>query len=576
MPCGCMGSCPRRSRSERGGQHTRSAQAFANFLRRAVPLYPLRPKSMTTPASDSEKLKPRLRVRVAVVASSLTVALLIFEVFLRAIGFTYPVFYQPDEARGYALRPGMEGWYRKEGEAFVRINGDGLRDREHSKTKPPNTFRIAVVGDSYAEAFQVDEEKAFWSVMGRRLQDCPAMAGRRVEVINFGVSGYGTAQELLTLREKVWDYSPDIVLLAVTTNNDVLDNSRALKQTDEIPYFTLDGDRLTLDNSFRDAASFRLRDSALNRAGRWLRDHLRFVQAIHQAHAALKSKLAEWRERRADAQKKNEQAGAAPSVNGTNTNAAGNVPAGGDATTPNAQTEGAPTEEPGAANMIYREPQDDVWRDAWRVTEKLLAAMNDEVKQHGARFLVVTLSNGIQVYPEAAARQRFAQGLGVRDLFYAERRFRSLGEREGFAVYNLAPDLQLYADEHKVFLHGFGREPGNGHWNEEGHRVAGELIAQKLCEKIAELGLRNGRQTGRRADGGMGRPLTTRLLSPRLPFSLSPRLYNPHSAIRIPQSRHSAAAASTSTCNFLPSAPRHRRSSSATPRAINSSPSSLT
>src|SRR2546421_5817239 len=333
MTCGCIGSCPRRSRSERGGQHTRSAQAFANFLRRAVPLYPLRPKSMTTPASDSEKLKPRLRVRVAVVASSLTVALLIFEVFLRAIGFTYPVFYQPDEARGYALRPGMEGWYRKEGEAFVRINGDGLRDREHSKQKPPDTLRVAVVGDSYAEAFQVDEEKAFWSVMGRRLQDCPAMAGRRVEVINFGVSGYGTAQELLTLREKVWDYSPDIVLLAVTTNNDVLDNSRALKQTDEIPYFTLDGDQLVPDNSFRDAASFRLRDSALNRTGRWLRDHLRFVQAIHLAHAAFKSKLAEWRELRAAA-KKIEHAGDAPSVNGSNTNAAGNIPSGGDASAP--------------------------------------------------------------------------------------------------------------------------------------------------------------------------------------------------------------------------------------------------
>ena len=41
----------------------------------------------------------------------------------------------------------------------------------------------------------------------------------------------------MTLREQVWSYSPDVVLLAVTTNNDVLDNSRALKLTDEIPYF---------------------------------------------------------------------------------------------------------------------------------------------------------------------------------------------------------------------------------------------------------------------------------------------------------------------------------------------------
>src|SRR5881398_2078764 len=107
---------------------------------------------MPNSASPSEKpTGPPLHVRVAVVVASVVVGLLIFEVFLRATGFTYPVFYQPDEVRGYSLRPGMEGWYRKEGEAFVRINSDGLRDREHSKQKPPDVFRIAVVGDSYAE-----------------------------------------------------------------------------------------------------------------------------------------------------------------------------------------------------------------------------------------------------------------------------------------------------------------------------------------------------------------------------------------------------------------------------------------
>jgi lysophospholipase L1-like esterase len=437
--------------------------------------------------SDSEKrTKPPLRVKVAVVAASVVVALLIFEVFLRAIGFTYPVFYQPDEVRGYSLRPGVEGWYRKEGESFVRINSDGLRDREHAKEKPPGTLRIAIIGDSYAEALQVGQDKAFWSVMRQRLQGCPALAGRRVEVINFGVSGYGTAQELLTLREKVWAYSPDVVLLAFTTNNDVSDNSRALKLTDEIPYFTLEGDRLVLDNSFRNVASFRLRDSATGRAGRWLRDRLRFVQAIHLAQVALKTRLAAWRERRAAAQKKSEQSDAssnntAPAPTGGR---AGNV-ASDERGASNERGAEAPTDELGTANMIYTEPKDDVWRDAWRVTEKLLATMNEEVKAHGARFLVVTVSNGIQVFPDPSARRAFERRVGAPDLFYAERRVRSVGEREGFPVVNLAPDLQRYADEHKVFLHGFDHDLGNGHWNEEGHRVAGEMLAQKLCDWLA-------------------------------------------------------------------------------------------
>jgi lysophospholipase L1-like esterase len=435
--------------------------------------------------SVSEKpSKPPLRVRVAVVLASVVVGLVIFEVFLRAVGYTYPVFYQPDEVRGYSLKPGMEGWYRKEGAAFVRINSEGLRDREHSKAKPAGVLRVAVVGDSYAEAFQVEQEKAFWSVLEKVLADCPSVAGRRVEVINFGVSGYGTAQELLTLREKVWDYSPDVVLLAFTTNNDVSDNLRALKATDEIPYFVLRGEELTPDNSFRDTRSFRLRDSALNRLGRWLRDHLRFVQAIHEAQAALKSRLAAWRERRA-AQQPARNGAASGASNANSAGDAGGANSAGSARTQTTGQEGTPTEEPGTANMIYREPSDENWRAAWRVTEKLLATMNAEVRSRGARFYVVTVSNGIQVFPDPSARQSFAQRLGVADLFYPERRLSVLGEREGFPVLNLAPALQAYADEHKVFLHGFGPDRGNGHWNEEGHRVAGEMIAEWLCETMS-------------------------------------------------------------------------------------------
>jgi hypothetical protein len=48
----------------------------------------------------------------------------------------------------------------------------------------------------------------------------------------------------------------------------------------------------------------------------------------------------------------------------------------------------------------------------------------------------------------------------------------------------LAPELQQYAEQHQAFLHGFGSDLGNGHWNSDGHRVAGELLAQKLCAVI--------------------------------------------------------------------------------------------
>src|SRR5205085_70778 len=196
----------------------------------------------------------------------------------------------------------------------------------------------------------------------------------------------------------------------------------------------------------------------------WLRDNLRVIQAIHQAQHALEARLDAYpAQRRQTAQATN-------TPQPTNANqAASNT------------TAGTPDEELGADNLIYRPPTDQTWQDAWRVTEALILRMRDEVKTHNAQFVVVTLSNGIQVYPDAQARQAFLQRVGAQDIFYPDMRFKSLCEREHIPVLTLAPQLQTYADEHKAFLHGFGRELGNGHWNQLGHHVAGELIAQQLC-----------------------------------------------------------------------------------------------
>jgi len=409
--------------------------------------------------------KKRFFVKFILLLMSLVVGLTVTEIGLRLVNYSFPTFYSSDEFRGYVLTPRIEGWYRKEGESYVRINSDGLRDAEHSKAKPANTLRIAIIGDSYAEALQVPLENAFWKVAENRLQNCSALGGRAIEVINFGVSGYGTAQELITLQKQVWDYSPDVVLLAFTTNNDVTDNSRALKKTDEIPYFVYRNDKLELDNSFRENSAFRWRNSNLSKFGGWLRDNLRFVQLGHQAQYAIKNYLAKRRASTPAAQQLSNQSksetASTPSQNST-----------------------VRAEDVGIDNLIYRAPDEAVWQEAWRVTEGLLVEMRNEVESKNAKFLVVTLSNGIQVFPEAQPRQAFLEKIGASDIFYPDTRIKNLGTRENFTVYNLAPELQVYADQNKVFLHGFGASLGNGHWNAEGHRIAGEKLSQKLCEEF--------------------------------------------------------------------------------------------
>ena len=424
-------------------------------------------------ASKKQKRRER-RLKLLLVLGSIWLSLGIIEIGLRLAGYSYPEFYAIDGRRGYALRPGMEGWYRKEGEALVRINSDGMRDREHSKQKAPNTLRIAVLGDSYTEALQVPFEESFCAVLEQKLRECASLSERNVEVLNFGVSGYGTAQELITLRDHVWQYSPDVVLLAVTTNNDISDNVRALKKTDDIPYFVWRDGKVIEDDSFQQTRTFRWRNSTFNRLGGWLRDHLRLFQFVNQAHHGIKSYLAQRRAANASESSGNPEQ---PAEN-ANQLPSNQKPV---AVSQNAV---AASEELGIDNVVYREPGDAVWNDAWKVTEGLIAVIRDEVNSRGAKLIVVTLSNGIQVWPDPAAREAFLRRVAARDIFYPDNRLREFCQHKNISVMTLAPAMQQYADKNKVFLHGFGSQIGNGHWNRNGHRLAAELTAQGVCDLL--------------------------------------------------------------------------------------------
>ncbi len=376
----------------------------------------------------------KLFAKVLLILFGFLLGALLAEIALRVAGYSYPEFYSLDQSRGYTLRPRAEGWYRKEGEAYVRINSDGLRDQEHSLTKPPDTIRIAVIGDSYPEALSVSLNEAFWWVMGKKLEECDVFPGKKIEVLNFGVSGYGTAQELLTLREQVWKYSPDIVMLTVTTNNDITDNLRTLKKTDEIPYFIYKDNQLTLDASFKDSRAFRLRQSGISRLGRWLRDHSRVVQAITQGHHGFKILLSSWRARRSQKTQP--------------------TPARAERTPESGQKSDllSRSEELGTDNLVYLEPTNAVWNDAWTVTEKLILEMRNEVNSRGAKFVVVTLSNGPQVLPDPELQEAFKKRFGITDLFYPDNRIKTFGAREGIQVLTLAPDLEEFAQRNHVFL----------------------------------------------------------------------------------------------------------------------------
>src|SRR5438309_10117732 len=145
--------------------------------------------------------------RLALIFAGILLGLAVTESALRLLGLGEQGFYQWDPYRGWALRPGAAGWQHREGDAFVEVNRDGMREREHSHHKPRNTIRIAFIGDSFTEGEQVALRDDFVSVVEQRLGTCARMHRMKAETLNFGCDSYGTAQELITLQRAVWKFS---------------------------------------------------------------------------------------------------------------------------------------------------------------------------------------------------------------------------------------------------------------------------------------------------------------------------------------------------------------------------------
>jgi len=384
-----------------------------------------------------EKLKYLAKLALLVLVGVFG-SFLIAEAGLRLLNISYPVFHGFDPVRGRVLEPGMEGWFRYEGNAYFKINSAGFRDVEHPLQKPKGTYRILLLGDSYTEARQVSLENTFGRKVEQQLQSCKRFLPHKVEVINFGVPGYGNAEELITLRSRGWAYDPDLVLTMFFSGNDLIDNfPRAeLREHEYIPrpYFHLDQGELKLTYNFQEWSPPLLKYRLLL----WGVHNFRTLELINQANRVY----------------------AARQMGEGQDNA---------------------LNQAGLAEFVYAPPQTPIHREAWTITEGILKLMHKEVREHHAKFFLVTTTSPDQLDQEQKVLLR--QRLNAKELDYPEQRLRALGETEGFPVLNLLYDFQRHAEQHHVYLHGFpNTKLGAGHWNEQGNELAAQLISKRICQ----------------------------------------------------------------------------------------------
>jgi len=295
--------------------------------------------------------------------------------------------------------PGARIRYRRsEFDNVIQIKSLGLRDREIETATTTGVFRILVLGDSYAEGKQVSLEEIFPKQLESVLRG--RFPARRWEVVNGGVSGYGTEDEIKFFEVYGRSFDPDLVLLAFCVGNDLDDNRRAR-------FFRWDGSKLE-ERPLEPLSTLDLADA---RAREFAASHSHLYQFLRDRYTRY-------------------AASPAPE----------------------------PVEEPAG---VTPSPTDS-GSDDWRRTEALLDRLRELVTRSGARLLLVAVPQRAQVFDdEWAAVSARPGGAVARDQL--QQRLAAYAGTRGLPFLDLLPALRVAARTERTHFRIDGHFNARGH-----------------------------------------------------------------------------------------------------------------
>jgi len=123
----------------------------------------------------------------------------------------------------YSLKPNIDVSTRSSRWADIidiKTNSLGLRNAEIDDPKKPGVYRILALGDSITFGIDLPPEKTYVKVLEQILNRNRIDNGvEKYEVINTGVRGYSTYNELGYLRKRGVNLDPDMIIIGFCTND---------------------------------------------------------------------------------------------------------------------------------------------------------------------------------------------------------------------------------------------------------------------------------------------------------------------------------------------------------------------
>lgn len=106
-----------------------------------------------------------------------------------------------------------------------KLNSQGFRTAEYTRTKPEGVYRIVAMGDSFtSDSGFVPLDRLWHYLVGAHMR---ARHGRPVEVVNLGVPGVGPRFTLRLFEVEGHHLAPDLVLFGLFVGNDLTDDAVA-------------------------------------------------------------------------------------------------------------------------------------------------------------------------------------------------------------------------------------------------------------------------------------------------------------------------------------------------------------
>jgi lysophospholipase L1-like esterase len=165
--------------------------------------------------------------KIILMVSGVLIAILVGEVLLRVtspqvLQVHPPGLYTADPDVGYVLTPSFQGeLVQSEFKTAITTNAAGLRGPE-LRPVLPNTKRILLLGDSQTWGYGVNDDETYAVHLEKLLAD--RYPSWDIQVLNGGVPGYGTADQLHFLESRATIFQPDRVVVQFLSVNDLREN----------------------------------------------------------------------------------------------------------------------------------------------------------------------------------------------------------------------------------------------------------------------------------------------------------------------------------------------------------------